>query len=125
VLALAATFRLVRTGAGRIAATAELRGRLVRDCVVTLEPFETAIEEAFSVVFVPEPLLGAAIDLDGPDEISYAAGAIDLGEAVAEQVALALDPYPKSPGAALPDVPADAPAEAPESPFAGLARRRH
>ena len=45
------------------------------------------------------------------------------GEAAAEQLALALDPYPRSPDAVLPDVPDDPEAQ----PFAALAplQRRH
>ncbi len=120
VLALAATFRLVRGEAGRIAATAALAGRLVRECVVSLEPFETGIAEDFAVAFVPEAALGEAIDLEGVDEIPYAGGAIDLGEAAAEQLALTLDPYPRKPGAAL-DA---AVAGEQESPFAVLRGRK-
>ena len=120
VLALAATFRLHHDGAGRIAATAQLTGRLVRDCVLTLEPFETDIAEDFAVVFVPAATLGEAIGLTGDDEIPYAADTIDLGEATAEQVALTLDPYPHGPGAALPE----AATEQPRSAFAVLAERR-
>jgi hypothetical protein len=42
---------------------------------------------------------------DGPDdldEIETENDVVDLGEAVAEQLALALDPYPRAPGAELP-----------------------
>lgn len=120
VLALAATLRLSREAGGRIAATARLTGRLVRDCVVTLEPFEADIAEDFAVNFVPEALLREAIDLEGVDEIPYAGGTIDLGEAVAEQVALTLDPYPRKPGAAPEPV-----GPASESPFAVLWQRRN
>jgi hypothetical protein len=42
---------------------------------------------------------------------------LDIGEAVAQQLSLALDPYPRAPGAI-----AGAPAERPVSPFAALAR---
>ena len=37
-------------------------------------------------------------DPEAPDEIGYADGMLDLGEAAAEQLALALDPYPRSAG---------------------------
>jgi len=120
VPAFAATFRLSRGEAGRIAAQGRLEGRLVRDCVVTLDPFEAPVAEDFAVAFVPEESLGEAIDLEGEDEIPYAGNTIDLGEAAAEQLALTLDPYPRRPGAEL---PAEA-MEAPGSPFAALARRR-
>ena len=123
VLSLTATFRLARGEAGRIAASATLTGRLTRDCVVSLEPFETDIAESFAVAFVPEETLGEAVDLAGEDEIPYAGNVIDLGEATAEQVALTLDPYPKRPGVVLPAAATDAP----DSPFASIGEqlRRH
>lgn len=119
VRSLSATFHLTRGTGGRIAAAASLAGRLVRDCVVSLEPFETDIAEEFALLFVPSDDLPETIELEGADEIPYAGGTIDLGEAAAEQVALTLDPYPKKPGATLPD---DATQDA-ESPFAVLAQR--
>jgi hypothetical protein len=45
---------------------------------------------------------------------------IDLGEATTEQLALALDPFPRKPGA---EIPPEA-KEAPEGPFAALGRIR-
>ena len=49
---------------------------------------------------------------------------IDLGEAAVEQLALALDPYPRGPGADAAEaaLPAD-PDDTPQSHFAALARR--
>ena len=50
---------------------------------------------------------GAESDDDDPealDEITYADGMLDLGEAAAEQLALTLDPYPRAPDAVLPDI---------------------
>jgi uncharacterized metal-binding protein YceD (DUF177 family) len=120
VHAFSCRFHLRRVEAGRIAAEAALSARLVRDCVITLDPFETDVAETFRFVFVPA---GTETDDDDPesdDEIPYAGVAIDLGEAAAEQLALALDPYPHQPGAELP-----AEAQEPlESPFAALARPR-
>ena len=120
VHALSCHVRLHRREAGRIEAECVLRARLVRACVVSLDPFEVEVTEAFRVAFVPE---GSESDDDDPesdDEIPYAGSAIDLGEAAAEQLALTLDPYPHKPGATL---PAEA-REALESPFSALARRR-
>jgi uncharacterized metal-binding protein YceD (DUF177 family) len=120
VHALACRFRLRRGEAGHIAAEATLRTRLVRECVITLDPFETDVEEAFRVVFVPEGSESEDDDPESDDEIPYVGGAIDLGEAAAEQLALTLDPYPHKPGAELPEEAQ----ETLDSPFAGLARRR-
>lgn len=117
VLALSCRFRLSRVDAGRVEAEGTLNARLERECVVSLEPFETEVVERFAAVFVPEGSESAALDLAAPDEIPYANGAIDLGEAAAEQLALTLDPYPRKPGVSLPE------AEAPPSPFAALRRR--
>jgi hypothetical protein len=63
-------------------------------------------------------------DLDPPDPII--GGVIDLGQVVAEQLVLALDPFPRAPGAAF-DSPADAPAAEgtpTPGPFAALAALR-
>jgi hypothetical protein len=117
---LACAFRLTRAEGGRIAAAAWLEARLVRESVVSLEPFEADHVEDFAVVFVPEAALAEDPDLDAPDEIPYGGGMIDLGEAAAEQLALTLDPYPRRPGEAL-DLDDDA--APPTSPFAALARR--
>ena len=120
VLAFACRFRLHRGEGGRIAATGDLRARLVRECVVTLEDFETDVSEAFRVAFVPAGSESEGDDPESDDEIPYTGSAIDLGEAAAEQLALTLDPYPHKPGATL---PAEV-QEKLESPFAALARRQ-
>jgi uncharacterized metal-binding protein YceD (DUF177 family) len=87
--------------------------------VVTLEPFATEVAEEFSVRFVPEDQLSEELDIEAEDEIPYAGATIDLGEATAEQLALALDPFPRRPGVEfLEDEEA-----ADDGPFAALARR--
>ena len=103
---------------GRILAKGRLRAAIVQSCVVTLEDVSATVNDRFVVHFVPE---GTEIDEDdpeSPDEIPYAGDQIDLGEAAAEQLALSLDPYPRSPGATLPEAASDPE----ESPFAALAR---
>jgi hypothetical protein len=78
--------------------------------VVTLEPFEARLDEHAALRFVPAQTLREAADLaeldaetlEGPDEIPYNGELIDLGAALAEQLALSLDPYPRKPGAELP-----------------------
>jgi uncharacterized metal-binding protein YceD (DUF177 family) len=117
--ALACRFRLRRVGSGRIAAEGDLRARLVRECVLSLDLFETEQTEAFRVIFVPAGTEDDDPDPESDDEIPYEGAAIDLGETAAEQLALVLDPYPHKPGAALPP---DA-QEPLDSPFAALARR--
>lgn len=89
----------------------EVRGRLRADarqrCVVTLEPVPATLDTEFRRIFTREPVdeaVGAAeieidaLDDDEPEPLP-AGGTLDLGELVAEELAVALDPYPRSPGA--------------------------
>ena len=130
--ALDAHWELNRRPGGAIEAEAVLRARLTRECVVTLEPFEGEVEERFSVRFIPESASGGGdddlLDPQTIDELPYRDDRIDLGEATVEQLALGLDPFPRKPGAALPegasnDGEAADPAEAAVHPFAALRSR--
>ncbi len=116
---LVCRFRLRRIG-GVIAAEGQLRARLTQVCVVTLDEFEQGVSEDFTVHFVPAGEEDEDPDPDAVDQIPYAGNAIDLGETAVEQLALALDPYPRKPGAELAD-PDEADAA---NPFAALASRR-
>jgi hypothetical protein len=100
-------FSLTQRRDGIIDAELRMDARLTQTCVLTLEPFEATIAEAARLRFVPDSALAAPITLDpqtldGPDEIPYTGESIDLGAALAEQLALSLDPYPRKPGAVLP-----------------------
>jgi uncharacterized metal-binding protein YceD (DUF177 family) len=122
VLALSCEFMLRRGDGDTIHAEGRLSARVIQTCVVTLDEFEAEIVEPFAVRFVPEGTESDEIDPEAEDEIPYSGRAIDLGEATSEQLALALDPYPRRPGALLPEEQTPAP-----NPFATLAalRRRH
>lgn len=119
VRALDCSFRLRRLPEGVIAAEGTLAARVVQTCVVSLEEFEQAVSDRFEVHFVPEGTESTDDDLEAPDQIGYAEGAIDLGEAAVQQLALALDPYPRKPGAE----PA-APLDEASGPFAALRRKQ-
>jgi len=69
---------------------------------------------------VPEGRETADPDPESDDEIPFSGGVIALGEALVEQVALDLDPFPRKAGAVLPE---EAAAEN-VSPFAALAALR-
>jgi hypothetical protein len=101
--ALACRFVLRPVAAGVVAADGLLQARVVQICVVSLDPFEATIEERFALRFVPQGSESPAIDPDAVDEIPYCGTTIDLGEAAAEQLALALDPYPRKPGVPRPE----------------------
>ena len=109
---------------GVFVADGRLTARVVRTCVVTLDEFEGTVDEVFHVYFVPattqEASSHAWLDPEADDEIPYHGSTIDLGEAATEQLALALDPYPRKPGGELPAETRDDEA----SPFAGPAGLR-
>jgi uncharacterized metal-binding protein YceD (DUF177 family) len=98
-----------------------LRADIDQTCGVTLEPLPTAIDAPFAIDLVEgePPESEGEVDLDvesdAPDRVT---GQIDLWAYVIEQLALALDPFPRKPGAVF--VQPDEPQEA--SPFAVLTR---
>jgi Large ribosomal RNA subunit accumulation protein YceD len=95
--ALACAFTLRREGRGVIAAAGRLAARVVQVSVVTDEPFSAKVEERFAIRFVPAGAESKEFDPEAPDEIPYEDGRLDLGEAASEQLALALDPWPREP----------------------------
>ena len=97
--------------------------------MVTLEPIDSTIEEAFEAVFWPQEHMPApengelALD-DEPEREPIIAGQIAVGRVVFESLAAALDPFPRKPGAVLdwqPQVSTGAAGDKPASPFAVLA----
>lgn len=101
IRSLACDFSLQPAGRERIAASGRLRAEVVQVSVVSLDPFAAAVAEDFTCAFVPADTLSDEIDPDSEDELPYEGEALDLGEAATEQLALALDPYPRAPGEAL------------------------
>ena len=101
VESLAAELTL-RREAGGIAARGRVTAEVIQACVVTDAPVPARIDEHVALLFVPEggdsdeEIELSAEDLD---VVPYAGGAIDLGEAAAETMALALDPFPRAPDA--------------------------
>nr|WP_246413759.1 DUF177 domain-containing protein [Martelella radicis] len=114
----------------------DVKARIVQSCVVTLEPIETDLAETVDATYLPEhsrqfkrklneegELL---VDPEGPDDPEPFVGSeIDIAAVVIEAIGLAIDPYPRKPGAELPPEPGtdeeEESAEAErESPFAAL-----
>ncbi len=140
--ALTASVTLTKFGDGRrLRLSANFSADVVQSCVVTLEPVSSRIEDSFVLVY-DEDAGGAAgaeivVLLKGQNSPEPLPGnVIDVGEAVAEHLALALDPYPRAPGGKLPALglaPGGADAgkegddtagEFSESPFKELAKLR-
>ena len=121
VEAVRCEWRLRAAPRGVIEAEGSLLARLHQDCVVSLDPFATRVVEEFAVRFVAESDAEVASDdPDEPDELPIVDGMLQLGEATVEQLALALDPYPRKPGAELPAEVVDTA----ENPFSALAKMR-
>lgn len=129
IQSLSAEAALTRSGDSVIAA-GKAAASVTQSCVATGEPVEARVEEEFRIEFRRHP------DRAGPEEeielsegeldvVFYGGGAIDLGEAVAETVSLALNPYPRCEAAeeALRQagVKSEEEARAESSPFAALA----
>jgi len=117
----------VRRDAAGVVARGSLTGAVVQPCSVTGDPVPARIDEAFNLRFLPEP--GDAADEvelseDECDTVFYTGGAIDLGEAAAETLALALDPFPRSPNAdaVLREAGVLSEDDNPTGPFAALAQ---
>jgi len=122
VIALTCRFNLLRAPGNTVLANGSLDARVMQTCVVSLDDFEAVIVETFAVSFVPEGSEAEDVTPEGLDEIPYDGVNVDLGEAAAEQLALALDPYPRKPDAELPEETAMPEPNA----FTALARmRRH
>ena len=118
--ALSATLRLQPEPGGSVRARGTLRAQVEQACVVTLEPVLQRIEAPLDLRILEEGEAPGDDDPESPDEIESHGGLVDLGEAVAEQLSLALDPYPRAEGAELP--PIDAP-ESPEEDEPAASRR--
>ncbi|MCI4590849.1 DUF177 domain-containing protein [Sphingobium sp. BYY-5] len=89
---------------GAIMARGRVRAALAQPCVATGVPVPEVIDSDFVLRFimegdaVPE---GEELELDAEDcdTIGYDGQVVDMGEAVAETMALAMTPYPRSPQA--------------------------
>ncbi len=83
-------------------------------CVVSLEPVERHLDERLELVYKSEsePVVGdglaVAVAYDEPDPPEpLVDGAIDIGAAVVEHLALAIDPYPRKEDVLIPSQYAD------------------
>lgn len=111
-----------------------VRGRLhasvVQECVVSLDPVPSEINELVEAEYAPAAEDGTeeAFDPDEPEPPEPLEGdSLELGELVAQHLSLALDPYPRREGAESPEWEsggAEDGEKAAENPFAVLAGLR-
>lgn len=111
---------------GLVRVDGHLDADVTQTCVVSLEPVRSELHEDFVQLYTPDPAAAVAHEVavePGEDETPEPLGPedLDLGEAVAQQLALALDPYPRAPGANPPEDLAEPETEAPaKGPFEAL-----
>lgn len=103
---LTASFTLKRVRKDLVRVKGHVTAALAQACVVTLDPVPARIDERFEVDFL-EGVQPAETDVELDAEAAEAPepapdGWIDLGELAAEQLGLALDPYPRKPDAEVP-----------------------
>jgi Large ribosomal RNA subunit accumulation protein YceD len=103
---LQADFAVTRHGSQGLHVIGRVSATVSQNCVVTLEPMESAIDEEVDLLFMPQSAMapesadgggGREANSDGPEPLI--GGVIDLGAIATEFFILGLDPYPRKPGA--------------------------
>jgi uncharacterized metal-binding protein YceD (DUF177 family) len=71
---------------------------LAQYCIASNDPVPVVLDEPIHIRFIAEPVTGGEIELepDDCDTMFHDGQIVDLGEAVAQSLGLALDPYPRS-----------------------------
>lgn len=98
-----AELRLACDGA-KVEAKGHLTAKIMQMCAISGEDFPVRISEPVALRFVPplqayQPDEEIEITADDCDEIEYEGTTFDLGEAVAQTLALAIDPFAEGPNA--------------------------
>lgn len=96
--------RLTALREGRVRLEVTFDADVVQSCVVTLEPVASHISDHFEVMYAPvadeddeaEVFIDVASE-DPPEPLLE--GKIDVGEMMAQHLAMLIDPYPRAPGA--------------------------
>ena len=120
---LSAEIRATPGRGGGMTLDGHITADLEQVSVISLEAFRETVSVPLARYFLPH---GAVVDNQQEDDADpIDNGWIDLGEVVAETLALDLDPYPRKPGEAFPGHVEDDGAEAKApSPFAVLAPKK-
>jgi len=100
---LEASLSLVRRSR-TVEASGAMTASIVQSCAISGDDLAVSIEEPLFFRFVPMTTRTASdeeveLDAEACDEIEYSGTHIDLGEAVAQSLALAIDPFATGPGA--------------------------
>ncbi|MFN5129139.1 MAG: YceD family protein [Sphingomonadaceae bacterium] len=86
-----------------VVATGRFTADLAQYCIASHDPVPAQMDEAVHIRFIAEPVISGEVELeleaDDCDTMFHDGQIIDLGEAVAQSLGLALNPYPRSPEA--------------------------
>ena len=86
-----------------VVVSGSIHAKLAQECVLSLEAFDTVLQDSFMTKFRSTNGKGECLIDDDEGDVEPILGEyIDLGELVAQNFALALDPYPKAPNAKVP-----------------------
>ena len=109
-----------------VRATGRIKAALEQSCVASGDPVRAHVDEPFQLVFVPEPSGRPDEEVKlGPEDLDlvfHDGAAIELGSAIADTLALALDPFPRGPNADAALKAAGVLNEEQAGPFAALAK---
>jgi len=99
---------------------------VVQSCAISGQEIPVRIEEAFKIAFVSASDISSSeeeveLTADDCDVMEYQGERIDLGEALAQTLYLALDPYPRAPNAEKAARAKGLKSEAEAGPFGALA----
>ena len=106
ILSARAEFDVKPESDGRVRVAGRLVARIGQTCVVTLDPIENHIDETIDLIFAPPEHIPDRADDDADEDPDVADqmepienGIIDLGRLATDVLYLAIDPYPRKPGA--------------------------
>lgn len=119
---LTADVEIVRHGADAFLLRAEFDAAFEQECVVTLDPVASAVHDQFALLYGPPDAEPADANEQDFAFEPLPVGAIDIGEAVAQEFSLALPPFPRAEGVSLETEAPPAAAAEPQSPFAALSK---
>lgn len=108
-----------------VSADGRITAQFVQSCAVSGEDLTVTVDEPLNLRFVPaetrRPDEEVELDESDCDEIEYEGARFDLGEAVAQSLALAIDPFAVGPNAEKARKDAGLLDESAAGPFAALA----
>ena len=120
---LAAEVTLQRIGGDQIRLEAAFEAEFAQSCVVTLDPVPGRIAETFSLLYGPPQEAQSEIEIAAEEPVfePLSGEAIDIGEAVAQELSLALPQFPRLADAVVEPVDVS---DKEDGPFAALERLR-